>query len=719
MSERSRLRLAVLQVLVLSLVGTLLGRLWYLQVLAGDQYERIAADNGRGSIVEPATRGRILDDMGRPLVTNRTSLVVSVSYAELAKQKDKGLAAMTRLSKLIDVPAKQLMDEVAPCPSAKERREKKITVCNNGSPLQPVPVARDVPPQVAFQIMEHREDYPGVDAEAVAVRAYPQKSLAAHVFGYLGRIHPDEVGKGAYKEGGYDPSDLVGRGGIEEMYDRELKGSSGLQTVSVNRLGRVTGVVETREPVPGNDVVLSLDAGVQLAAEQALNDWMLYARAKPPDTRGRLSPAPSGAAVVVDVTNGRVVALASNPTFDPARFGVRMSQAEYEKTFGKAAGDPLVSRAVQGTFAPGSTFKLVSTAAAVESGRASLNGSFACPGRLRVGNSFKSNFEGRGEGTINLHTTLVKSCDTVYYKFAIDEWFSDEAALDAKRAPAEPLQAMARAFGFGKRTGIDLPVERAGVIMDRALKRKTWDENKAQYCKDAVNPEYSDYVRAISRENCEEGYKYRLGDAANHYVGQGEVLVTPLQMTMAYAALANGGTLFSPRVAKAVIGPDGKVVRQITPPVVRKLPVRPETMDYMRRALADVPTDGTAKGAFRSFPFETLRTAGKTGTAEVFGKQNTSWYASYGPVDNPRYAVVVMIEQAGQGGQVAAPSVRQIWDGIYGLEGRKAAFRDGLPPTALPRIAPDGTISTPAPAAARPAASPSALALPVRRWRLW
>ena len=719
MSDRSRLRLAVLQVLVLSLVGTLLGRLWYLQVLAGDQYERIAADNGRGSIVEPATRGRILDDMGRPLVTNRTSLVVSVSYAELAKQKDKGVAAMARLSKLIGVPAKQLMDEVKPCPPAKERREQKITVCNNGSPLQPVPIARDVPSQVAFQIMEHREDYPGVDAEAVAVRAYPQKNLAAHVFGYLGRIQPDEVGKGPYTEG-YDASDLVGRGGVEEMYDRDLKGTSGLQTVAVNRLGRVTGVVETREPVAGNDLVLSLDSNVQLAAEQALNDWMLYARSRPPDSRGRLSPAPSGAAVVVDVTNGRLVALASNPTFDPARFGVRMSQAEYERTFGEAAGDPLVSRAVQGTFAPGSTFKLMSTAAAVEAGRAPLHGLYPCPGRLKVGNSYKENFEGRGEGTIDLHTTLVKSCDTVYYKFAIDEWYADEAAVDAKRPPGEPLQAMARAFGFGKRTGIDLPVERAGVIMDRALKRKTWEENKEQYCKDAVNPKYDDYVRAISRENCEEGYKYRLGDAANHYVGQGEVLVTPLQMAMAYAAFANGGTLYSPRVAKAVIGPDGKVVRDIKPPVVRKLPISSELMAYMDRALADVPTDGTARGAFKGFPGEVLRTAGKTGTAEVFGKQNTSWYASYGPVGNPRYAVVVMVEQAGQGGQIAAPAVRQIWDGIYGLEGRKAAFRDGLPPATLPRIAPDGTIAAPGPApVARPTTAPASVAVPSRRWSLW
>jgi penicillin-binding protein 2 len=712
MSDRSRLRLAVLQVLVLSLVGTLLGRLWYLQILAGNQYERIAADNGRGTIVEPATRGRILDDMGRPLVTNRTSLVVSVSYAELSRQKDKGKATLARLSKLIGVDVKTLTDEVAPCPPAKERRAKNITVCNNGSPLQPVPVARDVQEQIAFQIMEHRDDYPGVDAKAVAVRAYPKKSLAAHVFGYLGRIEPDEIGKGAYKTG-YDASDLVGRGGIEQQYDRDLKGVSGIQTVSVNRLGRVTGVVETREPAPGNDVVLSLDTGVQEAAEKALDDWMRYARSKPPDTHGRKSPAPSGAAVVVDVTNGRIVALASNPTFDPEKFGARMTQAEYERTFGKAAGDPLVSRAVQGTFAPGSTFKLVSTVAAVEGGIASLGGTFNCPGSLKVGNRPKSNFEGRGEGRISLFTTLVKSCDTVYYQFAINEWHGDEALIDARRPARETLQNTARGFGFGRKTGIDLPVERAGVIMDREIRKKQWEENKDQYCKDAQNPKYSQLVRDISRENCTDGYVYRLGDEANHYVGQGEVLVTPLQLAMAYGALANGGTLYSPRIAKAVIGPDGKVVKQITPPVAGHVPGSTRTLDYIRNALASVPTDGTAKGAFAGFPFGVLHTAGKTGTAEVSGKQNTSWYASFGPVDHPRYAVVVMIEQAGQGGQVAAPAVRQIWDGIYGLEGRKGAFPGGVAPAALPRISPDGTITAPPhPPVAHPSSSPTAVALP-------
>jgi penicillin-binding protein 2 len=718
LSDRSRLRLAVLQLLVLSLVGTLFGRLWYLQVMAGDRYERIAADNGRGTIAEPATRGRILDDLGRPLVTNRTSLVVSISYAEVAKQKDKGKALFKRLGALIKVPAADLEAEVKPCESLAERRAKHITVCNNGSPLQPVPVATDVPPDVAFRIMEHGEDFPGVEAKAVAVRAYPKKSLAAHVFGYLGRISADEIGNGAYKTG-YDPSDLVGRGGVEEVYDRDLKGVSGLQTVAVNRLGRVTGVVETREATPGNDLVLSLDTGVQQAAEKALADWMAYARTKPVDTRGRLSPAPSGAAVVVDVKTGRIVALASNPTFDPARFGAPIPKAEYERLFGEKAGEPLVSRAVQGRFAPGSTFKLVSTAAAVQAGWAPLGGTFDCPGALKVGNSSKSNFEGRGEGRISLYTTLVKSCDTVYYQFAIDEWFRDNALVDQKKKPIENLQTMARAFGFGKRSGIDLPDERAGVIMDRETRRRTWEENKAQYCKDAVNPKYTEYVRAISRENCTEGYAYRLGDEANHYVGQGEVLVTPLQMAMAYAALANGGTLYAPRIAKAVVGPDGKVVKTIDPKVVGHVPVSAETMAYMRNALAAVPTDGTAKGAFAGFPFGRLAVAGKTGTAEVNGKQNTSWFASYGPVADPRYAVVVMVEQAGQGGQVAAPAVRQIWDGIYGLEGHQAALPGGQPPAGLPRFSADGTVKPPAHPAPRPSAGPQALsapdALPERR----
>lgn len=723
MSDRSRLRLSVLQLLVLSLIGTLMGRLWYLQVLAGDQYERIAADNGRATIAERATRGRILDDLGRPLVTNRTSLVVSVSYAGLLKQEDEGKAVLARLSKLIKVPVKQLRDEITPCPSLKERREKKITDCNNGSPLQPVPVATDVDPQVAFRIMEHQEDFPGVEAKAVAVRAYPQKTLAAHVFGYLGRINADEIGKGRYKTG-YDPSDLVGRGGVEEVYDRDLKGLSGLQTVAVNRKGRVTGVIETREPQPGNDLVLSLDLNVQRAAERALADWMAFAR-RTPDKNG-VRPAPSGAAVVVDVKTGRLVALASNPTFDLTRFGARIPQKEYDRLFGEKAGDPLVSRAVQGLFAPGSTFKLVSTAAAVEAGRAPLGGTFNCPGALQVGNSSKSNFEGRGEGPISLYTTLVKSCDTVYYQFAMDEWYTDQGRIERNEKPREVLQATARAFGFGAPTGVDLPDERAGLIRDRASIRKAWQENKDYYCTLATDPSQTPYQQAISRENCTEGWRYRLGSAANDYVGQGDVLVTPLQMAMAYAALANGGTLFSPRIAKAVIGPDGKVVREIKPKVVRRLTsgpdpvVRPETLAYIRNALAAVPTEGTARGAFAGYPYGQVPIAGKTGTAEVNGKHDTSWFASFGPVGDPRYAVVVMVEQGGTGGSVAAPAVRQIWDGIYGLEGHQAAFPGGLPPRGLPKILPDGTIRRPAlPKATLPSPSVTPVALPARREGWW
>jgi penicillin-binding protein 2 len=181
---------------------------------------------------------------------------------------------------------------------------------------------------------------------------------------------------------------------------------------------------------------------------------------------------------------------------------------------------------------------------------------------------------------------------------------------------------------------------------------------------------------------------------------------------MAYAALANGGTLYSPRIAKAVIGPDGKVVKRITPPVVRKVPVAAETLAYVRNALAAVPTEGTARGAFAGFPFGRLAVAGKTGTAQVQGKQDTSWFASFGPVADPRYAVVVMVEQAGTGGTVAAPAVRQIWDGIYGLEGHKAAYPGGVAPSGLPRVAPDGSITRPKMPVRSPGPSPSTVALP-------
>jgi penicillin-binding protein 2 len=241
-----------------------------------------------------------------------------------------------------------------------------------------------------------------------------------------------------------------------------------------------------------------------------------------------------------------------------------------------------------------------------------------------------------------------------------------------------------------------------GRIASRKSKQQVWDQLHARWCRDAQDAGNSAYVRAISRENCVDGWRYKAGDAANFAIGQGDTVLTPLQLAMVYAAATNGGTLYKPQLARAVIGPDGKLVKDYKPVVAGKVPVSPEVLDYMRAALAEVPTDGTASSAFRGFEFDKLTVGGKTGTAQVVGKQDTAWFAGFAPSDKPKYVSVVMITQAGTGGSVAAPAVRHILEGIYGLEGRTAALPGGNLPGRLPTMAADGTVVQP-PGVRRPA----------------
>jgi penicillin-binding protein 2 len=509
--------------------------------------------------------------------------------------------------------------------------------------------------------MERQEDFPGVTAQIQAVRDYPEPegASAAQVLGYLQPVTQDELDKRkGLKVTGYSGVDLVGRAGLEAQYDRALRGEPGYRRVLVDSQGRVTGTAEEQQPTSGSNLVTSIDAGVQGAAEKALKHAIDNAR------KGG-KPADAGAAVVMDVRTGHMVAMASYPTYDPAIWTGGISQEKYDALLGKKNGEPLISRVTQGQFAPGSTFKISSVAAAVKDG-ASLKGIYPCPGSYNVGNRAFSNAGGTGYGPMTLHTALVKSCDTVFYRFAYLEWKAD-GGMHPKKNPSDPMVKMARQYGFGKKTGIDLPSESAGRIPDREWKRNYWEATKAANCKGAkegypevakTDPARAAYLKAVATENCTEGYVWRPGDAANFSVGQGNVLVTPLQLARAYAALANGGKLLTPRLGVAIVRPDGTVVQRIQPPPAEKLPVDQKVLKYIRNALAQVPKEGTAAGAFGGFDFKRVDVGGKTGTAEVYGKQDTSWFASFGPVKNPRFAVVVMVSQGGFGASTAAPAVR-------------------------------------------------------------
>jgi penicillin-binding protein 2 len=693
MGSRSHLRLVVLHVLVMSLLLSLGGRLWYLQVMNGAHYRRVAADNGIRDIVVPAPRGMILDDTGRPLVRNRTALVVSADRTTLLRQKDGGKAVLQRLAAVLGVPYEQIHAKIQLCGPGIKRP------CWTGSPYQPIPLDDHADPRKALQIRERQEEFPGINASLQAVRDYPRTdgASAAQTLGYLQPITQDELNKRkGLKVTGYAGADLIGRDGLEAVYDNDLRGSPGVRRVLVDSQGRVTGVASEQPTVSGGNLVTSLDAKVQGAAEGALKHAIDAAR-----KRG--DPADSGAAVVMDVRSGRVLALASYPTYDPAVWTGGISQSEYDGLLSKSKGQPLISRATDGQFAPGSTFKVSSLPAAVNDGY-SLHGIYPCPSSYMVGARAFSNFEGESGGDIDLHKAIVMSCDTIFYRFAYEEWQRD-GAMHPKKNPKDPMVKMAKAFGFGKRTGIDLVGEAPGRIPSRAWKTEYWNATKASDCKHGkagypdvakTDPARAAYLKLMASENCVDGYVFRAGDAANFAVGQGDVLVTPLQLARAYGAVANGGTLWSPRIAKAVLAPNGTVAKRIDPVKAGKLPISQKVLAYMRSAFADVPKSGTAAGAFTGFPLDKLAVAGKTGTAEVFGKKDNSWFASYAPAKNPHYVVVAMVTQTGTGATTAAPAVREIWEHMYGLgKGETPALPGGKVPDKLPSMAADGTVVAP------------------------
>ncbi len=719
MSERSRLRLVVLQVLVLSLMATLLGRLWYVQVVSSENYKSAAAENGTRAIVTPAARGMILDSRGRPLARNRTALVVSISRTAMLRQRDGGRELVTKVAKVIGEPPDAVWEKTRLCGSEGAPPSPR---CFNGSPYQPIPLTTEASTQMALQIMERREDFPGVTAELASVREYPQPlgANAAHELGYLGPVTDEELAqRAADRTAGTSPTaetvlqrtDLIGRSGLEREYDADLRGKPGVRVLSVDHRGGVSGTVSETLPTAGNYLVTTIDADVQAEAEKQLRAAITRARQTGDINKGYATKlkADSGAVVVLDVKTGGIVAMASYPTYNPNIWVGGISTKDYKLISSKKNNYPNQSRAFQGEFAPASTFKAVTLPAAVRAGY-SVDRSYPCPSSYSIGGAPKRNYESQGYGTISMLRAIQVSCDTVFYKFAYETWLR-MGGLNAKKSAKDPFTEMAKAYGLGKRTGLDLPGEASGRIADRAWKRAYWKATKDFYCAKAKtgypdvarkDPRRADYLLQLSRENCVDGYAYRGGDAANFAIGQGDTTTTPLQMARVYAAVANGGTVVTPHIGKAVMTPDGRLVRRIEPEPAGKLPVKKETLDWLRHALRTVTESGTGYGPFAraQFPLAKLPVATKTGTGEVYGKQTTSWFASFAPADRPRYAVVMMVSQGGTGSGISGPSVAELYKKLFGITGSKVDLAKASPPggspsAKLPVVRPDGTVVQP------------------------
>jgi penicillin-binding protein 2 len=685
MIPAARRRLMVVYVVVAALLISLGGRLWYLQVMTGVSYASAAAQDQTRTVIVPSVRGGILDDVGQPLVNNQTSLVVSVNRALVAQQSDGGLAELHRLAKLLHMSYGTLQQRIRLCGPGVSQP------CWQGSPYQPIPVDQQVSDTVALQIMESQRDFPGVTAQVQPVIHYqqPYGTAAAQILGYLQPITPQEVAQRHLPVTGFSGVDLVGQAGLEEQYDQQLRGQAGQQVLSVNAAGDVTAVRRQTPAVPGDTLVTSINAQLQQDTQNDLQQALSRAQAE-----GNTG-ATTGAAVVM-TTTGRVVAMASYPTYNPSIWTGGISERDFRDLFGTSHGEPILNRATQGEYAPGSTWKVTSTAAAIAHGF-STTGPYGCPGAVTVAGHTFNNWTTQNLGPMSLHEALVMSCDTVFYQIAYQMWLHDKPAADLKASPKAPVQQMQKmelAWGFGRDTGIDLPEESPGTVPTRQWLYNYWAQYKNYWCKHGQ--QYGSYVQQIEYDDCQSGYVWTPGQAVNASIGQGYVTVTPLQLARAYAALANGGTMYSPRIGEALLSPSGKVVSRIKPPVTGHLPTPGWALNYIKGALVDVVTQGTAAGAFAGFPLNRLQIAAKTGTAEVAGGQATSVFASFAPANNPQYVVVVMVPKSGEGADVSAPCARQIWDSIYGLEGHHAAFPGGLAPHKLPQLAASGAITPPA-----------------------
>jgi penicillin-binding protein 2 len=672
MIPRSRRRLFGLYALTVAAVVVLGGRLWYLQVLDTTQYKALAQVNQTRQIVVPAVRGGITDDAGTPFVRNETEMVVSVNMMDLSQQTtDNGAAVLAKLAPLLHLSEKTLTEKVRLCTRGVPQP------CWTGSPYQPVPVAENVSDATALQIMEEPKVFIGVTASLQPVTDYPMPDGAnpAQVLGYLQPITQSEMAADHIPETGFAGDDLVGQAGLEAQYNTELTGKPGSQTVSVNAAGDVLHTVGGTPAQTGDTLVTSINAKVQAVAQSALNSAISKSRAA--------GNSVNQGAAVVETTGGQIVAMASYPNYNPSIWTNGISQSEFSYLFGDTSGDPAMNYATQGQYPPGSTFKVTSTAAAVADGF-SLNGLYNCPASVNIDGQKFINDGNPDQGDMSFRTALIQSCDSVYYNIGYSMWQTDDNKANYQlnpHAPTQKMQQMELDWGFGNYTGVDLPEDAPGTIPTRQWLYNMYEDNahKGQdWCKNGKAN--GSYVQQIEYDDCQSGWVWEPGQAAIAAIGQGYVTSTPLQLTNAYTALADGGTLYSPRIGEALVSSSGKLVQKINPPVIRKLPVASETLAYIRSALAGVVTQGTAAGAFGGFPLNQVCVAGKTGTAEIEGKNATSVFASFAPCNNPQFVVVVMLPNSGYGADAAAPAVRAIWDGIYGLEGHKAALPGGKLP---------------------------------------
>ncbi|UCH83971.1 MAG: penicillin-binding protein 2 [Candidatus Latescibacterota bacterium] len=580
--RRGKNRVQKLVVLTVLLIFVLVGRLFYLQHIKYDYYSQYAQENQlqRERIIAP--RGLIRDRHGTPLVDNVPSFDIMLPWRHRNAIRD----LVQDLCAYMPLDSARVFERF----EAWSRR-------NAGAPFPLIPAANKF---VISFVRENVDLFPQLRVETRATRRYRNGVYAAHLLGYVGEVSDQFLFENQNK--GYHPGDLVGRTGIENVCEEFLKGSDGQRVVAVNASGTVLGELPLLSipPQPGKEVTLTIDAKAQGVLEELIDPWG------------------AGAAVVMDVNDGAIIAAVSLPQFDPNSFAKGIPQAEWDRLY-KAPEKPLFNRFLRATYPPGSTFKVISTFAALHNRLVNPREAIVyCIAAHRFGNRIFKCWKAGGHGYMNLHNGFVQSCDSYYYEVA-------------QVMNVDDLADAAREFGLGEKTGVDLQNEAKGLVPDRKYYNKRFGRNK-----------------------------WTQGLVLNNIIGQGEVLATVLQMCRVAAVVANGGYLVQPHVIMAVEGEDARVVARKK---VRSL--SQSAVDNLRRVMKGVvhDQDGTA----RSSRIAGLAAAGKTGTAQNPHGEDHSWFIGYAPADDPEIAIALVVENAGHGGAVAAPITKQFYLNYFGL----------------------------------------------------
>lgn len=584
-------RLRVLGFLVVLVIAVLIGRAGYLQIYEGDTYARLADGNRIRIIPSMAPRGTFFDRNGELLVTNRPGFAVSL----LPLTEPISDAVIYRVSDLVKVPVEDIKAKIA---------------AHVG--FNPIRIKSDVTQDIVSVIEEQKSLYPGVVIEVQPIRNYIYHEKVAHTFGYVSEINDTELEK--MKADGYKTGDIIGKFGLEKIYDKELRGKNGGEQVEVDVAGRPVQILGKKEPIPGDDLVLTIDKNLQLAAEKAVDEQLALIHAN------------AAAAVALDPQTGEVLALVSRPAFDPNLFAHGISTKDWN-VLNNNPFHPMDNKAITGEYPPGSTFKIVTGTAALTEGVVSPTEKILDTGRHWI--IPKGNAEGEALGWIDFTQALAHSDNVYFYEMG-------------NRLGIDRLEKYARMFGLGAATGIDLPYEADGLVANRRYKEKNFEDG--------------------------EWYLSETFDAA---IGQGFNLVTPLQAAMVMGEIAADGKRYKPHLVKRIVGPDGKTVKDVAPELLSRLEVPENVIQLVQNGLHDVTKYGTAASSFRGF---TIDIAGKTGTAENPHGRDHGWFVAYGPYSSPNIVVAVIVEQGGFGSQSAVPIGRKILEAAFGVNQPSAAL---------------------------------------------